>query len=1373
MNENELQNEAIESEQRVIKLKAETQKKDTEVVIEVKDDDENLTPFYKSSIFGKLFFNWSRYSMTLANKNPLKIKDFRGISEEDKSHNLYLALNEKWNLKKKEFRNEKMKENAFYNSILKTYYKRIIILTILNLCCALLEYLQIYFYDSVIENFECRESEEGEGDEEETECPLFPVYVNAIGLVLSKLLTTFFHHQTKFASEVMGVKAANAVAALIYDKVTKSSIFIKNQVSEGEILNYIQVDSEKLNYLFTSLPAIIIIPINIIISFYALFKLFGISFLVGVAMIVIMVLVIWLVQYFYLKHTKIVLRKKDKRMRITTHSLHIIKVLKLFGREDEFKANIEEKRNDELINIKHLFNLIAVRNFVNSNLSLLTSLASIGGYTLIHGPMDVSTLFTSTQLINEVAGPTINIPQNIADLKSLMISLNRIQNFLIVKDIKQKDEESKDKKEKEVKEVEKISEKENVKENGKVEEDKNEEQANRNDEKNSSDVAIEYINCDFGIKAEDEEEEEKDKKKGKQSEEEEKKENTVLLKGVNLVIKKEELVIMIGETGSGKTCLINAILNNLDLLNSNQENVKNYHYSPVISYACQDPWIMNGTIRDNIIFYGEYDKEKYNQVINACQLDKDFENLKHGDLTEIGSTGKNISGGQRARISLARAIYKEADIYLFDDPIPSVDSYVSVKIFHQAIVNLLKNKTRIFVTHDTRNLKVSSRFIYMNNFKIEFNGTYDELSKNKNYKDIINDNKENKQVAKLNNEITDIKGEYFTNKDDSFGRLLRDEDQVAGKVTCKIYCEFFKVFGGILFFILLIFLTLCISGLSVYGKLFVTDWTDKAEEEEEIKKDENYKFFIKYTLICFAGLVIQLIKEFLIAYSNYRGTKNLHEDMISNIMNATINLIHDILPIGQILKRLIHDLEKTEQIIWKFNTILIGIIGILTSIYVCFMENRETIYAAPIIIVLALILLFYFISAGRDLDRLDGTSRSPIVSLFSETILGITTIRTFKQETPSKNKFYKKLDDHFGVMLYRHGTDNWLCMSLDLISHIYLTYVLIRAIVGMDKFSAATVGIMLDYAIEFSEELLEAFEQATQVEKSLISLERCDAFRHLPCENYENEKLRQKEKDLSEKSWPREGKVIYDKYSMKYRDDCDLALRDICIEIKPGEKIGIIGRTGSGKSSLTLSLFRIIEAAQGTIIIDGRNISDIPLKKLRRSLSIVPQEPFLLEGTLKTNLDPLNLYSEEEINEILKNVKLYEMLEHDSANYKTKLNGINTEIKEYGNNLSFGCRQLLCVARAILRKSKVIILDEATSSVDQRTEDIISSVVDNMFKDSTVITIAHRINTVKKCDRIVVMDEGKIVEIGKPDELIKDSNSKLFSLYYKYIGAIE
>ena len=342
-------------------------------------------------------------------------------------------------------------------------------------------------------------------------------------------------------------------------------------------------------------------------------------------------------------------------------------------------------------------------------------------------------------------------------------------------------------------------------------------------------------------------------------------------------------------------------------------------------------------------------------------------------------------------------------------------------------------------------------------------------------------------------------------------------------------------------------------------------------------------------------------------------------------------------------------------------------------------------------------------------------------------------------------------------MLYKYGSDNWFCMSLDLISHFYLGFVLIGAILGINNFDAKTVGIMLDYSSDFSEELLEVFEQGTHVEKSLISLERCDTFTKLPSEKYEDDKLYKKKiYSLSDKSWPSEGKVNYENYSMKYRPNCDLDLNNVNIEIKKKKKIGIVGRTGSGKSSLK-------------IIIDGENISEIPLKKLRRAISIVPQEPFLLEGTLKTNLDPLNLYTEQEINEVLNNVKLYEMLEHDNVRGKNVLKGINTEIKEYGNNLSFGCRQLLCVARAILRKSKIIILDEATSSVDQKTEDIISSAVDTMFKDSTVITIAHRINTVKKCDRIIVMNAGKVVETGKPDELIANPESQFYSLYYKYI----
>ena len=344
-------------------------------------------------------------------------------------------------------------------------------------------------------------------------------------------------------------------------------------------------------------------------------------------------------------------------------------------------------------------------------------------------------------------------------------------------------------------------------------------------------------------------------------------------------------------------------------------------------------------------------------------------------------------------------------------------------------------------------------------------------------------------------------------------------------------------------------------------------------------------------------------------------------------------------------------------------------------------------------------------------------------------------------------------------MRYKYGADNWFCMHLDIFSHLYLGFVIFYAIYYIDSYTAAAVGLMLGYSSQFSEQLLETMEQSTKVEKSLISMERCVSYTKIPPESQRS--MKNEEEVL--KNWPQQGSVNFNHFNMRYRPNCEPALKDIDLVIEPGEKLGIVGRTGSGKSSLCLGMFRIVEALSGSINIDNIDISKISLKKLRRSISIVPQEPFLVEGTLKDNLDPVNEHTEEEIMNVLDKVKFFDMMEASTKMVK----GIHTHIKEYGNNMSFGCRQLVCFARAILRKSKIIILDEATSSVDQRTEDIIQRAVEDTFKDSTVITIAHRIQTVRKCDRIVVMEDGKIAEIGKPNDLIQDENSKFYSLYYK------
>ena len=360
--------------------------------------------------------------------------------------------------------------------------------------------------------------------------------------------------------------------------------------------------------------------------------------------------------------------------------------------------------------------------------------------------------------------------------------------------------------------------------------------------------------------------------------------------------------------------------------------------------------------------------------------------------------------------------------------------------------------------------------------------------------------------------------------------------------------------------------------------------------------------------------------------------------------------------------------------------------------------------------------------------------------------------------------FHEKVDEHLKLRIVTNGCNQWYNMSLDLISFSFVAFLIVFTILFKDKFSAAAVAIIYTYCDKMKMSLIHGLRTLTFYENSMIGYERCMEYTKCPSEaptkNVADSKLN---------NWPDKGKIEFINFSVKYRPDTEIVLKNINFLIQGKEKIGIVGRTGSGKSSLTLSLFRIVEAFKGKIEIDGQNIADIPLKKLRRAISIVPQEPFLLEGTLKTNLDPLNIYTEEEINDVLEKVQLYQMLEHDNVKGKNVLKGINTEIKEYGNNLSFGCRQLLCVARAILRKSKVIILDEATSSVDQKTEDIISNAVDVMFKDSTVITIAHRINTVKKCQKIIVMNAGEVVEVGNPDDLIKDTKSQFYSLYYKYI----
>ena len=483
--------------------------------------------------------------------------------------------------------------------------------------------------------------------------------------------------------------------------------------------------------------------------------------------------------------------------------------------------------------------------------------------------------------------------------------------------------------------------------------------------------------------------------------------------------------------------------------------------------------------------------------------------------------------------------------------------------------------------------------------------------------------------------------------------------------------------------------------------------------------------------------------------------RSIHEEMIYKLVKAPINLFHDIVPLGQIINHLTRDIEMVQGIVPQVNFFFKLIFSLLSALGLCYIYNKATLFFSPIIIISSIFLAKSYINTGRTLMRLLRISLSPIMTILNESIKGVDIIRSSHMENKTIEKMYKKLDERYGISLYADGSLRWYNLRRSLSSEIFFSFILFYMVYYSNKYSAKSIAIILQTTEDFINLLVNATMYISKLEISMIGLERCKTLLKIETEkNTEKNNI----KELEEKNWPNEGKINFINFSASYRPDTPLVLKDINFEIKPGERIGIVGRTGSGKSSLVLSLCRIIEPKMGKILIDGEDIKNINLEYLRDKLSIVPQDSFLIESTVRDNIDPLNIHTDEEILEVMDNLGIFK---------KTGKEKLNIKIKENGKNLSLGEKQLICFARAIIKKNKIIILDEATSSLDNETEKIIQKNMKHYFKDCTVIIIAHHLQMVQECQTILVMDNGKIVENGTYNGLLNDKNSKLYSLYIR------
>ena len=838
----------------------------------------------------------------------------------------------------------------------------------------------------------------------------------------------------------------------------------------------------------------------------------------------------------------------------------------------------------------------------------------------------------------------------------------------------------------------------------------------------------------------------------------------VVLRDIDLEIKKGEFILIIGEVGSGKSSLVQAILNNMTFSNPNcTELVVN----GTISYVGQEAWIQNNTVQSNILFYKTMDLNKYEEIINLCELKQDLDILPGGDMTEIGEKGVNLSGGQKARISLARAMYSDNDIFILDDPISALDAHVGKKIMKNCIIDYLKNKTRILVTHALQYASFADRIYYLKKGEIYWKGKYCDLIKQDFYCEIIkklNSKKTNNQLnlyeskkleeiseeeRKINIENKIIASRHVSTCNE-IKRITVDEKKEIGTINKSVYFSYFSYIGGV---------PLC---LSLFSALFIWQilkigsdiWLGYWSEHQ--RENSNLFFFSIYAGTAIGSTLFNYWRTKIITEGSLKLSKRLHTEMINSLIRAPINLFHDTVPKGQIFNRLSKDLPTvdTYSMFWLMTLTSFGG-SFIGAVLVCVVYQPKCIFFIPFFICFCWNLSRFYMNCSRELTRIEGMLNSPILNIVNETIPGTTTIRAFRYESKYIDNFQRRVDEHYKLLFYLNGTNQWYLLCMNLLSFSLLSFIVLFTLFFKQNFTAENIGILLTYTIIVQDDMVEFLSAFSNFENTMTKMERSLSYTKINPEKPDKMKI-----DDSLINWPSRGEIIIEDLSVKYRDDCEIALKNISLHIFPGEHLGIVGRTGCGKSTLSLCLFRILEPLSGKIIIDDIDISKIGLKKLRSNLTIIPQDSTIMDGSLRYNLDPLNSYKDEDIIKVMKSIGFEYILEQNDM-------GLNQSVSENGSNLSVGEKQLICITRAILRKSKIVVMDEATASIDYKTEEIIQKALNTILFNSTLISIAHRIKTVLNSTKILVLSKGKMVEFDKPENLIKNKNSYFYDFYSK------
>ncbi|ORX67697.1 hypothetical protein BCR32DRAFT_330237 [Anaeromyces robustus] len=1336
------------------------------------------TPYTHANIFSKITYSWENHLFKVGYHRPLEKNDIYLLYPKFKEERNEKRFYEKWDKKI-----EKKGKASVFKTLVKLFGPKWGFAGFFKLITDTCNTISPLFLELLLNHLSDENEKEG------FEAYKGWLYIGII-FMLQITVTLCLNNYMRMVMEVaFSVRAT--IIGIIYRKTLKLSNKAKQTIGEGQIINLVSSDSARIQEILRTLHYLWSGPFQLTIILVLLIRSLGVFALIGFTIFIIVIPTQGIIMKFLAKFRKQTAILTDQRVKKTQEIIGSMRIIKFFGWETSFLNILNILRKKELKRVKKSITLQAITTAIFSVVPFFASAITFIAYSVAGNPLTPAKVFSCLAFFNKLRFPLNMLPNTLSQIPDAYVAMKRITRLINAKELDDLPEINPNAEHaisiedgqfnwETVKPEDKRKHKKRNKDKNKEKNDKikiiysddsvnnntnntgtgditDETSINRNNNNNNNDNNNnnnnnnnQYLNVNVNVNASSNASISISENGSINSFNS----NTVesfKLNDINIKIKRNSLTAIVGTVGSGKSSLINAIIGEMK-----REKGK-ITLGGSISYCSQQAWIQNATIKDNILFGKEYNEELYEKVIDCCALTHDLEIFQDGDMTEIGERGITLSGGQKQRINLARAIYYDSDIILMDDPLSAVDAHVSRDLFDNCIVGALEGKTRVLVTHQLHVLPKVDYIIVMKNGRIEEQGKYNELMQKEGefarlmhtFGGIDDENNENKENNNDNNKSSEKKindkkkTEEGNNKKEEkkVGKsLMRLEERAVGSIDSKIYKNYLKAAGGIICGIFIIFLIVSIQVSKLGTDLWLVKWT----EQKPDPNNNNHNIII-YLILNLSQIGLTLFYSIFMAMVGIKAARRIHRDAISRILKAPISFF-DTTPLGRIINRFSKDQDSLD-----------GLLFITLQMFFSNSANTITtlglmLYAVPIfgIALIPLLVLYYYVqeiyrSTSRELKRFDSLTRSPLYANITETIQGLPTIRAYNAQERfiKSNQFLvdeNNRPQHLLIIAQR-----WLGVRLECIGALLVFFNGVAGILLKNTLSPSLLGLSLSYALQVTSSLNRLVRDFSDAEIHMNSAERLLYYAN-------DIEIEDQNGFDAPKEWPVKGKIEIKNLTMKYAPHLPPVLHNINLDIQSFENIGVVGRTGAGKSSIVMTLFRLVNPEEGSnITIDDISIMDLKLKDLRQRISIIPQDPTLFSGTIRFNMDPFNEHTDEEIWKALENAGLKQSISELE-------NKLESEVRANGENFSVGQRQLLCLARAMVRDSPILVMDEATASVDIETDSIIQKALRTKFSRVTVLTIAHRLNTIIDYDKILVLNKGEILEYDTPKNLLFETN---------------